>query len=84
MTLACQWGGGDRLSAFATERVLFREAPMLKEQVWDFTDSLHFLSRSRIFAQGRASWIALFTAVQNGDSAGMTAALHQLQPLMQH
>ena len=55
----------------------------LEASVWDFTDSIQILSASPTFANGRASWIALFTAVQNGDSAGMTAALHQLEPLLQ-
>jgi len=44
---------------------------------------LHFLSASPAFANGRSSWIALFTAVQNSNSAGMTVVLHQLEPLLQ-
>jgi hypothetical protein len=30
------------------------------------------------------AWIALFTAVQDGDAVGMTKALHELEPLMQN
>jgi tetratricopeptide (TPR) repeat protein len=81
--LACQWGAGDKNAARQTGKTLLSKSPMLRESVWDFTGSLQILSASPAFSNGRASWIALFTAVQNGDRAGMTAALHQLEPLLQ-
>jgi tetratricopeptide (TPR) repeat protein len=81
--LACQWGTGDKNAARQTETALLSKSAMLEASVWDFTGSLQILSQSPVFAAGRASWIALFTAVQNGDSAGMTVALHQLEPLLQ-
>jgi hypothetical protein len=56
---------------------------MLEAAIWDFTGSLQILSTSPNFTGGRSSWIALFTAVQNGDRTGMTAALHQLEPILQ-
>jgi tetratricopeptide (TPR) repeat protein len=81
--LACQWGAGDRNAARQTEKALLSKSATLEASVWDFTGSLQILSNSPAFANGRASWVALFTAVQNGDSAGMTAALHQLEPILQ-
>ncbi|MGA3335056.1 MAG: hypothetical protein ABSC62_12930 [Terracidiphilus sp.] len=80
---ACQWGVGDKSAARQTEKVLLSKSAMLEAAVWDFTGSLQILSASPAFSSGRASWIALFTAVQNGDRAGMTAALHQLEPILQ-
>jgi hypothetical protein len=83
LRFACQRGTGDRSGARATERVLLQEVRHLSPDEWDFTGTNYFLTRSPIFEKGRKPWIALFTAVQNGDSAGMTAALHQLEPILQ-
>jgi tetratricopeptide (TPR) repeat protein len=83
MKLACQWGTGDRGAAAATETALASKPPVFQTDFWDFTGTIHFLSHSPAFEKGRASWIALFTSLQNGDSAGMTAALHQIEPLLQ-
>jgi tetratricopeptide (TPR) repeat protein len=84
--LACLWGARENAAALAADqRLLARiEAdPSFGKSGWSFAGTLHFLSSSLAFEKGRASWIALFTAVQNGDSAGMTAALHQLEPILQ-
>jgi tetratricopeptide (TPR) repeat protein len=83
---ACLWGVRENTAALAADqRILARVQadPSYSQSGWSFTGTLHFLSVSPAFANGRASWIALFTAVQNGDAAGMAAALHQLQPLLQ-
>ena len=81
--LACQWGAGDKNAARQTENALLPKSAMLEAAIWDFTGSLQILSTSPNFTGGRSSWIALFTAVQNGDRTGMTAALHQLEPILQ-
>jgi hypothetical protein len=81
--LACQWGAGPNTSASATEKTLLKEAASQSGAAWDSQGTAYFLSTLPEFAKGRASWIALFTAVQNGDAAGMTAALHQLEPILQ-
>ena len=83
MKLVCQWGTGDRRAAAATKTALASKPPVFLTDYWDFTGTIDFLSHSPAFEKGRASWIALFTAMQNGDAAGMTAALHQLEPLLQ-
>ena len=83
MSLACEWGAGNKGRASQTEKALLAEAAESASGFRDFTGTIHFLSNSPAFATGRASWIALFTAVQNGDSAGITAALHQLEPILQ-
>lgn len=80
---ACQWGAGNKTAAHATDVSLSQQAAALKPGVWTFTGTLHFLAASPTFASRRASWIALFTAVQNGDAAGATTALHQLDPILQ-
>jgi tetratricopeptide (TPR) repeat protein len=83
---ACLGGARENVAALAADqRILARVQadPSYSHSGWGFTGTLHFLSASPAFATGRASWVALFTAAQNGDSPGMTAALHQLEPLLQ-
>jgi len=84
MKMACQFASGDKSAALATERTLLRGATAIPPSgAWDFSGTTPMLAASPAFASGRASWIALFTAVQNGDGAAMTAALHQLEPVLQ-
>jgi tetratricopeptide (TPR) repeat protein len=79
--LACEWGAGNKNSALAMEKTLLAEASQSRPDSWDFIETNHFLSNSPAFENGRPAWIALFTALQNGDASGATAALHQLDPL---
>jgi len=81
--LACKFGSGDKSGALAAEEILLPESAHPEPGIWDFSGAINILSHSPAFAAGRASWIALFTAVENGDSAGMTAALKQLEPILQ-
>ena len=81
MRFACAVEAGEHASARDALKVLYAKAPAVKTGAYDYSGILRFLSNSPAFAPRRASWIALFTAVQNGDSAGMTAALHQLEPI---
>jgi tetratricopeptide (TPR) repeat protein len=83
LKVACQWGIGDKGSALQTEKSL---SPRTSQMIagWNSSGTRRFLSTSPTFATGRASWVALFTSLQNGDGAGMTAALHQLEMLMQN
>jgi tetratricopeptide (TPR) repeat protein len=83
MRFACAAAAGQHAAARDALKVLSAKAPAVKTSAYDYSGILRFLSASPAFANGRASWIALFTAVQNGDSAGMTAALHQLEPILQ-
>ena len=84
MRLACEWGAGNKSAALATETALLAKAAGATGGFWDFTGIKHVLLRSPAFDKGRTSWIALFTAVQNGDSTGVRAALHQLEPFFQN
>jgi hypothetical protein len=84
LDLACFWGAGNKHAALAMERELLSKGPVLQKDSWVFTGTLHFLSISPAFEKGRVAWIALFTAVQDGDAVGMTKALHELEPLMQN
>ena len=81
--LACKFARGDKSGALAAEQTLLPKSAHPEPGIWDFSGAIRILSQSPAFAAGRASWIALFTAVQNGDSAGMTAALHQIEPILQ-
>ncbi len=83
LSLACEWGAGNKRGASQTEMALLAQAAEFPPGYRDFGQEIYFLSNSPLFAKGRPSWVALFTAVQNGDSAGMTAALHQLEPILQ-
>lgn len=83
MKLACEWGSGDKSAALTTAKTLVAKAAVPPKDAWDFTGTIGVLATAPAFAMGRASWIALFTAVENGDGAGMTAALHQLEPILQ-
>lgn len=84
MKLACQWAIGNRPAALTTEKALSSRAGSLAAGFWDFSGTIRFVSASPAFQSGRPSWVALFTAVQGGDGPGMTAALHQLEPLLQN
>jgi hypothetical protein len=83
LSLACEWRAGNKRGASQTEKALLAQAAEFPPGFRDFGQEIYFLSNSPLFANGRASWVALFTAIQNGDSAGMTAALHQLEPILQ-
>jgi len=83
LTLACQWAAGQKPAALNTEKSLATRAPNLIRIGWTFAGPLHYLADSPAFATGRAAWIALFTAVQNGNAPAMTTALQQLEPLLQ-
>ena len=83
---ACLWGARENEAALAADQRLLARVqadPSFSQGSWSFAGTLHFLSASPAFANGRSSWIALFTAVQNSNSAGMTVVLHQLEPLLQ-
>jgi tetratricopeptide (TPR) repeat protein len=83
VTLACQFAAGQKSAALATENSLATRSPSLIRIGWTFAGPLHYIAGSPAFSMGRAAWVALFTAVQNGDAPAMTAALHQLEPLLQ-
>jgi tetratricopeptide (TPR) repeat protein len=84
--LGCEWGAGDKMTALLDDRSLQAKAdgPAKRSFVWDFDPiTTYFAENSPVFAPGRASWIALLNAIRNGDSAGLTAALRQLEPILQ-
>ncbi len=84
--LACLWGAKENAAALAADQRLLAKVQAdssYSQSGWTFTGTLQFLSGSAAYAPGRASWVGLFTAVQNGDGAGMTAALQQLEPILQ-
>jgi len=83
MRLTCATKTGQRAEALGAMQALLAKASNVTADPLDYTGIIHFVSSAPAFATGRPSWVALFTAVQNGDGAGMTAALHQLEPLLQ-
>ncbi len=82
LQFACEWAAGNMGAALATEKTLLTHPITHPGHLWGVASTTFFLSNSPAFAKGRSSWIALFTALQNSDSAGMTAALHQLEPFL--
>jgi uncharacterized protein len=76
LKMACQWGSGADSMAIAS--LISKEATRLEKNSWNSAGDLHFLQISPAFKSGREAWIALFTSLQAGDSAGMVAALHKL------
>lgn len=79
----CEWGAGNKSAARETEKNLLSRAADSTPYYWDATATVSLLSNSPAFATDRASWIAFFSSFHSGDSAAMTAALHQLEPLLQ-
>jgi hypothetical protein len=79
----CEWGAGNKSAARETEKILLSEDAADAPYYWDATATISLLSNSPAFATDRASWIAFFNSSYTGDAAGMTGALHQLEPLLQ-
>jgi hypothetical protein len=83
MQLACEWGSANKSAAQTTEKALLAKVTGITAGAWTVSGLNHVLLNSSVFATGRASWIALFTSLQNGDSSGMSSALRQLEPILQ-
>jgi TPR repeat protein len=81
--LACQFGAGQAADAAETSRLISSQARAAKRDTWDFTGTLHFVQTSPPFETVQSAWIALFTAVQKGDAAGIRSSLAALQPTLQ-
>ena len=75
MKLACQSAARDKATAQETEWALSSKIALLAPSDWDFAGTRHFLASSPAFATGRASWIALFKGLQDGDVSALAAAL---------
>jgi hypothetical protein len=84
MALACQWGAGQTSVARQTESALVSKAAGLQKTGWEFAGTRHFVASSPAFETGRASWIALFQSLEDGDSAAMTGTLRQLDKVMSY
>jgi len=82
LRLACQSSAKDWAAAGQTEKTLLSEAGAAPFAFSDLTGATAVLSRSPAYIESRPSWINLFSAVENGDSAGISAALHQLELLL--
>ena len=76
LRMACQRGSG--ADSVATASLVSKEAAQVEKNAWSSAGDLHFLQTSPAFKSGREAWIALFTSLQDADSAGMVAALHKL------
>jgi tetratricopeptide (TPR) repeat protein len=79
----CQWGAGNKSAALETEKTLLSKAADATVFYGDSAAIASMLSNSPAFATDRASWIAFLNSFHTGDSAGMTAALRQLEPILQ-
>jgi tetratricopeptide (TPR) repeat protein len=84
LKLTCQWGAGEKAAAQETEKTLSPKTAQLEKSGWNFAGTIHFLAASPAFVVGRASWIALFQSLQDGDGAAMAGSLQQLDEVMKH
>jgi hypothetical protein len=84
MKMACEWAGGEKSAAEATEQALVSKSAGLEETAWRFDGTLHFLAASPDFASGRAAWIDVFQSLDKGDGAAMAAALRQIGEVMKN
>jgi hypothetical protein len=84
MKLACQWGAGEKAAAQETEKALLPKVAGLQKTDWELAGTIHFLTISPTFENGRASWIALFDSLEKGDGAAMAGALKQLDEVIKH
>ena len=83
VSLACEWGAGNKSSALAMEKTLLSLAATPPPSFSGFAAPIYLFSNSPIFASGRSSWGALFSSLQSADAAGMIAALRRLEPVLQ-
>lgn len=81
--MACHFSARDRAEAAQAERIMLTEAGAPSLAYTNLGGAISVLSRSPAFAPKSPAWIALFTAVQKGNRAETTAALHQLEPILQ-
>jgi tetratricopeptide (TPR) repeat protein len=81
---ACQWGAGRKEAALLAADALVKRVDGLQKTGWEFAGTRHYLASSPAFESGRASWIALFQSLEDGDGAAMKKALQQLEEVMKH
>jgi hypothetical protein len=82
LKLACQAAAGEKGAALVTEMALLPKSAHLQKTGWKFAGTRHFLATSPTFEVGRASWIALYQSLKDGNGVAMAAALHQLEEVM--
>jgi len=84
LAMTCKWGAGQKSNARQAEDALVSKAASLKKTDWVFAGTRRFIASSPAFETGRASWIALFQSLEDGDGAAMTGALRQLEKVLSH
>ncbi len=82
MKMTCQRGAGQKEAAQVTETAILPESAQLHKVKWVFAPTRHYLATSPAFEASRASWIALYQSLEDGDGTVMAAALHQLEEVM--
>jgi hypothetical protein len=64
--------------------MLKQEATSLQKIGWSTSGDRHYLATAPAFERGRATWIALFQSLEDGDGKAMAAALRQLDEVMKN
>ena len=82
--LACQWGAGQKAATREGATELVPKAEGLKAPDWEVTGTRQFLASSPVFGPGRASWVALFDSLENGDGTAMANSSHQIVEVMRN
>ena len=77
-------GREQKAAAQQTEKALLPETGTVSKDGLGFCRHAPLLASCPAFADGRASWIALFQSLEDGNGAAMTGALDQLEEVMKH
>lgn len=78
LLLSCAWGEGDHAAARQAADALSAAAPAAKAHGWTSSGDLMYLKDAKEFGRGRATWIRLFQAIQDGNSKTVADAAGEL------
>jgi len=81
LLLACQ-AGGRKSQTVATAGALSDYSKGIEKSGWSTGGDRKYLSEASEFAEGRASWIRLFQAFEDGDGPAVAASARELTPIL--
>jgi tetratricopeptide (TPR) repeat protein len=81
LLLACQAGGG-RSQTAASAEALSDYSKGIEKSGWSTGGDRKYLSEASEFAEGRATWIRLFQAFEDGDGPALAASARELTKIL--
>jgi tetratricopeptide (TPR) repeat protein len=81
LLLACQ-AGGRKSQTTATAEALSDYSKGIEKSGWSTGGDRKYLSEASEFAEGRASWIRLFQAFEDGDGPAVAASARELTTIL--